>query len=444
MNRRLFIIIGIVVGVLLLLLVAAALLGGSGNKKKKTQISNEQITLHYWRIDDEKSTMDPIIQNYQKQKSNIKIEYKKLERDKYEQQLVEALAAGKGPDLFQVNNTWLPRYFDKIAPIPEDMYKKEDYEREFFKAVVSDTTVGNRIYAIPFYMDTIGLYYNNRLLGDAFLTDPPKTWEELVGKDGDSPLAKLNNRQGNKFNRSAIALGNNTVRQSYDVLALLMLQQRTEMVNPERDRALFNLPQKVEGKDEYFGRTAVDFYTSFARPNTRTYSWNDQQGDAVRAFTEGRVAMITGYPFMKQEIERRNPDLQFGVAGVPQIGGTDPVNYASYWPEVVSKTSQRQNEAWDFIRFVSDRTELSNYLEATKRVSPRRDVPGLGELEAFYKQNESAVTWYKGDTARANAIFVDLIRRVVGGEDIARAIDRAATEETAVLQDVKQRFGVPQ
>ena len=140
MNRRLFIIIGIVVGVLLLLLVAAALLGGSGNKKKKTQISNEQITLHYWRIDDEKSTMDPIIQNYQKQKSNIKIEYKKLERDKYEQQLVEALAAGKGPDLFQVNNTWLPRYFDKIAPIPEDMYKKEDYEREFFKAVVSDTT----------------------------------------------------------------------------------------------------------------------------------------------------------------------------------------------------------------------------------------------------------------------------------------------------------------
>ena len=127
-----------------------------------------------------------------------------------------------------------------------------------------------------------------------------------------------------------------------------------------------------------------------------------------------------------------------------EIGGTDPVNYASYWPEVVSKTSQRQNEAWDFIRFVSDRTELSNYLEATKRVSPRRDVPGLGELEAFYKQNESAVTWYKGDTARANAIFVDLIRRVVGGEDIARAIDRAATEETAVLQDVKQRFGVPQ
>ena len=275
---------------------------------------------------------------------------------------------------------------------------------------------------------------------------------ELVGRPGESYLEKLNNVQGSRFNRSAIALGNNSIPTSPDVLALLMMQQQTEMTNADHDKATFNLPQKEAGtgQDRYNGRDAARFFSSFSRPGSKSdtgvnmYSWNISSGDAVRAFAENRVAMMVGYPYQKKSLERINPDLQYSVAPVPQLGEKDPVNYASYWPEVVWKDSKYQAEAWDFIRFVSDRNQLSVYLDTTSRVSPRTDVRGPGELNAFYEQNASATTWYKGKAAEADQIFRDMIRRLLEGEDIARAIDAAAEQVTTELQDVKKRFPPPQ
>lgn len=446
MNRK--IIIGGVIGLVLLLVLLLVVTAFGGKKKIKTHLTSDQVTLTFWGIDDDTAVMDPYIQDYQKEHGNIKVQYKKLERATYESQLVDALAAGKGPDLFEVHNTWLPRYFDKISAAPSDVYKSEDYARDFAKVVTDSTVVNGKIYGIPFYLDTLGLYSNNKLLGAADLSDAPKTWEDLVGKAGAKPtdrmITKLNNRQGNTFNQSGIALGNTKISRAPDVLALMMLQQHTEMINANHDKATFNLPQKVEGKDEHLGTEALNFYTSFADPKKANYSWNESLGDPVKAFASGKVAMIIGYPYLKAQIEKLNPDLQYSVSPVPQIGAQDPVNFASFWPNVVSKTSSHQTEAWDFIKFMSDKPQLTTYLDTTQRVSPRKDLPGISKLSAFYQQNDSAVTWFEGDAARTDGIMNELISRVLRGEDTQRAIDAAADQQTGVLADVKQRFGQPQ
>jgi multiple sugar transport system substrate-binding protein len=442
MNRK--ILIGIIVGVIIVIIGILALAGGGG--KKKSDTGSGDITLTYWRVDDDSNVMDPFFQAFEKDHPNVKIDYKKIERATYETQLLDALAAGKGPDLFQVHDTWLPRYYDKITPMPEDMYAVGDYRRDFFKAITDETVVSDKIYGIPYYMDTLGLYYNNALLLDANNSEPPRTWQELVGAEGTPPAqtmaGQLNNRQGNTFNRSAIALGTANVTRSSDILSLLMLQWRTEMVNAAKDKALFNLPQKVGTTEKHLGTDALNFYTCFADPRCPYYSWNGSQ-DPTQAFAQGKVAMIVGYPYLKAEITKLNPDLRVGVAKVPQVGGQDPVNYASFWPEVVSKSSQHQKEAWQLIRFMSDKDQITQYQDEAHRVSPRKDVSGLSEFTAFYEQNESATTWYKGDADKADKVFVDLIARVLRGEDAQRAIDVAANDETGILVDVKNRFARP-
>lgn len=441
MNRK--ILIGGIAGVIalfLVLLVVASVLGG--NKKKAIKLTNDNVTLTYWGVDDTSETLDPFIQDYQKLHGNIKIDYKKLDRATYESQLVDALASGKGPDLFEVHNDWLPRYYDKITSMPTDIYSPDDYKREFFPVVTDETIAGGKIYGVPLYLDTLGLYSNNRLLDNASVTDPPKTWEDLVKKGG--VLTQLTNRQGRTINQSAIALGNTKISRASDVLALLMLQQRTQMTNDTRSAATFNLPQKVQGKDVYLGTQALDFFTSFANPAKSNYTWDDSLGDSVTAFAKGKVAMIIGYPYVKAQLTKLSPNLQFTIAGVPQIGGQDPVNFASFWPNVVSKSSQHQREAWDFIKYLSSKDQLPTYLDSAQRVSPRKDIPGAGNFDAFYQQNASAVTWYKGDAAKADGIFIELIGRVLSGENLQRSIDAAANEETQVLTDVKQHYGPPQ
>lgn len=444
MNRK--ILIGAIIGVVVLIIGLLALASSGG---KKNEGPSGPTTLTYWGVDDTSEVMDPFIQKFEKTHSNIKIDYKKIERSNYESQLVEALAAGKGPDLFQVHNTWLPRYYDKIAAMPDGMYDTADYRREFFKAITDVTVVNDKIYGIPLYMDTLGLYYNNNLMRQAENGgEPPRFWQDLVGADANVPIqqtlvGQLTNRQGATINQSAIALGTPNVTRSSDILALIMLQFGTEMVNADKSQALFNLAQKLNGAERHLGTDALGFYTCFGDPTCKTYTWNGKQ-DPVTAFAQGKVAMIVGYPYMKKDIARLSPDLQVGVAKVPQMSGRDPLNYASFWPEVVSKSSQHQKDAWEFIRFMTDKDQISEYQEAAERVSPRKDVSGIAELTTFYDQNESATTWYKGDAEKSDQVFVDMIARVLKGDTPQRSIDTAANAQSQILVDVKSRFNAPQ
>lgn len=443
MNRKILIlgIVGLVVLVLGILILVS--LGG----KQSGPPQKGDVVLQYWGVDDTTEVIDPFIQQFQKTHGGVKVEYKKLERATYDKQVVDALAAGKGPDLFQVHNTWLPRYYDKITAMPEKELPVDDYRQTFFKGIVDETVIDNRIYGVPLYLDTLGLFYNDELFTDSDFGEPPRSWQNLVGNEG-TPIAQtqigqLTQRQGATINRSAIALGKPNVTRSADILSLMMLQNRTDMVNQERDKALYNLPQKVEGKDMFLGTRALELYTCFGDPRCKYYTWDGSQ-EPIKAFASGKVAMIIGYPYLRQQITKLNPDMRIGIAKVPQVASGDPVNYASFWPHVVSKSSAHQGEAWKFIKFMSEKEQIRGYQEATERVSPRKDVAGSGKGTTFYEQNETATTWYKGDDVRADATLVEMITRVVGGTATPQqAIDAAANAQTGILVDVKQRFGRP-
>lgn len=434
MNRRLLLLVGGGLTLLLILLLVAL---SCAPKKSAKKPGGQQITLTYWRLFDDKEKFDPIIEQYKKTHPNITIEYRKLTAAEYEKTLLEALAAGKGPDMFSLHNDWMASYFDKLAPLPEKDLSTADYQKQYYPAV-KDAIKDNRIYGIPYAMDTLGLFVNTELFSKANASDIPKTWDDLVGKAGDPTkpgiISKLNVRQGNAFSQSAIALGNTRVSRAADILSLLMLQQRTTMVNDDHSQALFNLTQKVENKELHLGTIGLEFYSSFANPRTGNYSWNAAAGDSVKAFADGKAVMMVGYAYHVPTVERLNPNLRYSIEPMLQIAGTDPVNYASYWAETVSKNSQHQKEAWDFIRFVSSKEQLRTYTDATQSISARKDVSAGGKLDVLQKQLETATTWYKGDASKADEIFLSMIDQVLGGEDPQRAVDNGANRLTTVLK----------
>lgn len=425
--------------VLLALVVVGAAVACS--PKKPNQSQSQDTTLTYWGVFNDTDKLQPLIDQYQKQNPKVKIEYRKLTYEEYEKTVIDAIASGRGPDIFSVQNTWMPRYFNKIAPIPEDQYTTADYKRDFYPGV-SDTINDNRIYGIPISMDVLMMYVNSGALSKADVGESPKTWEALAGIPGNPAkpgiLKQVNNRQGNAFNLSAIALGNNRIPRSTDVLSLMMLQQKTKMVNDDHTQATFNLTQQVDGKEVHLGTDALKYFNSFANPGTANYSWNAQQGDAVTAFTKERVALMIGYSYHAPIIKRLNDQLSFDIVPVPQIEGTNPVNYTSYWAESVSKNSQHQSEAWKFIRFLTDREQMQVFTEATESIPSRKSVSASSQLGGdVKKQLETAQTWYQGDAIKADQIFRGMIDQVLGGEDFQRAIDGGANRLTTVLKELQ-------
>ena len=449
-----------------LILFSSSLTGASCFPGQPDQSQQEQITLTMWGLFDDKEVFDPIINNYQSNNTNIKINYIKKDYNEYELISSEALASDEGPDIWAIQNDWMARDYKKIQPMPSGMLtsssvgNKDKSDMDIYKStfpdiVYTDNVIDDKIYGMPLSVDTLALYYNtdifkakanelyniNKNDEAKLFENPPGDWDTFV------KLSKmLTQKNGNDITVSGAALGtNNNVDKSVDILSALMLQNNTTMVAADKQSAAFNLSRtKESGGVVYPGTNALDFYTSFANPNKETYMWNSSMPDSVTAFMDGKVAMMIHYSYIQKRISQEKPTLNYSIGPLPQIKGTNsPIDYTTYWTETVTKNSKHPKEAWNFIIYCATQS-AQTYAAATKRPAPNRvdqaSVPQnieervtfAGNLFDF--QKISAHDWYKGTRPdKVNTIFLDMINNVDKGQNSQLAIDAAATAVTALL-----------
>ena len=140
MNSK-FIITIIIIGVLLFGTLGFMMVTGIGRANyvdPKVAARYKPITLRYWRVFDQEDDFREIIDAYQAGHPNIKIEYKKLRYDEYEQALLEGFATDRGPDIFSLHNTWVEKYKDKglLDSAPKEVTTVHPYLKSKIKKEV--------------------------------------------------------------------------------------------------------------------------------------------------------------------------------------------------------------------------------------------------------------------------------------------------------------------
>ncbi|MFH1654578.1 MAG: extracellular solute-binding protein [Pseudomonadota bacterium] len=397
--------------------------------------SNQPVTLQFWGVFDQKSVYDPILRDFQAQNPNIKIVYRIFSYEDYERSLLDALAAGTGPDIFMMHNTWLPKHGDKITSLPEQfpeyggLMTLKNFQDQFVDVAAQDLIYGNKIYGLPLYVDTLALYYNKDLLNNAGITRPAQTWEEF-----NSDIETITHLDGSgNIVQSAAAIGTaRNVNRSTDILTNLMIQSGVRMTDAENSSATFSRTVN----NTAVGEIALKFYTDFANPSVRTYTWNDSQYYSIDAFTEGKTAMMFNYSHQIPVLKAKASRLNFGVAPMPQISSPDAKTYANYWAVTVSNQSQSANDAWRFLIYLTSKDGASNYLNATLRPAARRDLIELQrndlDLGVFALQALSARSWFQIDNTAIETIFADMIDDVNYG----RATIREALQNAEARVDV--------
>jgi len=424
----------IIIAVVAFVLIVIVVLGLKKDKQKS-------VTLEFWGTYDDYSIYEELIGAFQKENKNITINYSKKAFADFEKELINALAAGKGPDIFSIHQSWLPRYKDKISPMPEGegFISPIDFQNSFVDVVYEDLVSDNKIYAIPFYVDTLALYYNKDLLNTAGIPLPPATWDEFLD---DVELLTTKDQWGN-IKKSGTAMGTaENINRSTDILTLLMLQTGVEMTDKDHVQATFNQSARLDEALFNPGRDALRFYTDFSNPTKGVYCWNRQMPYSIDAFYEGKAATMINYSYQIDTIRAKSPYLNFGIAAVPQIKDRKfDVNYANYWAQTVSKDSKNPQEAWKLLVYLSQKENLKKYLEKAKRPTSRRDLiewqrssPDLG---VFANQTLSARSWYQIDNVAIEKIFADMVESVVlGAETIDQALNKAA-DQVGILMRTK-------
>lgn len=442
----------------LTLLLIFILISGFGCKttSKEVKEATKKITLTFWQTFDDSDAFTEIITKYQALHPNITIEYKKFRYEEYENELLNAWAEDRGPDIFSIHNTWIKKYESKIVPLPEQitmayMVEKGGLQKELvpeLKTVKSLTTrqlkedfvdvvagdvilEDGKIYALPLSVDTLALFYNKDLLNSAGIVTPPKYWNREFQQN----IKKLTKQDPQKgLIQSGIALGTTkNINRFSDILSVLMMQNGAIMTSGNQV-TFHTIPSSISNNYNP-GLEALRFYTDFANPIKEVYSWNNNMANALDVFTSGRLAMFFGYSFNIEQIKAQAPKLNFGVTKLPQIEGNSlEINFANYWVQTVSKKSPYQNEAWDFIQFMAKEENAKLYLEKTKKptalkslINQQKDDENLG---VFAEQVLSAKSWYRGrninDAERAIGEMID--NSLVNNEKIQEILNNGAIQ----------------
>jgi len=444
---------------LLFLLAIFLITSGFGCRLQSREVKEamQPITLNYWRAWDEPDDFQELLNKYKALHPNITINYRKLRYEEYEDEIINALAEDRGPDIFSIESSWLPKYQNKIAPMPATIsmvypiekgsIKKEivyemrttpslslkDLRAKFVDVVANDVVINNQIYGLPLSVDTLAMFYRRDLFNNKGVINPPVYWDKTFQET----VKKLTERdiQGKIIQAGAAIGGGANVERSADILAALMLQSQVPVI--ENGQVVFN---KQVG-DRYPGLEALRFYSDFANINKEVYCWDKAFDNSLDMFIRGQAAIMFGYSyhlplivagrradFDGNDATQYLKDLNIGVSPLPQIAGAgQPVNIANYWVETVSKKSQHVNEAWDFIQFITKAENVTSYLEKTKRPTALRSLieQQLSEeyLDVFASQLLTARSWYKGYNSQvAQDVMAEMIDSVVDNPDQIEAI----------------------
>lgn len=417
----------------LLILGSLAVVGGIvalfffGSRTAEKEFSGE---LNFWGVFDSGAAMEQVTAAYKTIHPKVEINYRQLNPTNYENDLVNALAGTNPPDLFMVHNTWLPEHYNKMAPFSPEKMPISNLRNIFPSVVEQDFAPDGIVFALPLYIDTLALFYNQDIFDQKGIAVPPKNWSEFEAL---IPKLRTIDKQG-RIQKPAAAIGgsNKSINRATDLLNLLMLQSGTKMVEDDFSRASFDSPEGLE---------ALNFYTNFANPSSPNYTWNESLAYSVDSFAAGETAMMFNYSHQIAFLKEKNPFLNFRVMPMlqPQTA-VQEVNYANYWGLAASSKTPNWQIAQDFILFLTANPQNSNaYLNITGKPPALRGLinqylndPTFG---VFAKQALTARTWPQIDNSMIENVFSEMIESVLAGKlNAKKSLEEAEGKVNQLMQ----------
>jgi ABC-type glycerol-3-phosphate transport system substrate-binding protein len=414
------------------LIFSGAIKVGGGNSDQVASVDNS-ITI--WGIVPKKN-LTAAIDFLNNKNSNVVIRYVEKDARTYESELLEAFAFGGLPDMFLVSQDLIFTYEDKIVNIPYTYFPEATFDETYIRAVdIFKTETG--ILGFPIFSDPLVMYYNQDILETAGYTSVPKYWSDMF--EYVPALTKKNDAL--EISVSGVALGEFTnVRHAKEIFMALMLQLNNPAI--VRDTVKDKYDAVLSKASTVSGQPAVQslqFYSEFSDPLKSVYSWNKSRADSLDAFIAGDLAIYFGLASEFKNIAQKNPNLNFSVAGLPQVKElSNTITYADVYALAIPKTSPKAQVALGVSASLANGPDTNAIVGSSGFAPVRRDIvatPNLSKFtKVFYTSALNARSWIDPNTLKTNTIFMDMLENVSSGLDTPQnAVDRANNELRTLL-----------
>ena len=206
-----------------LLIVAGAVLvlGAIGFLfRSPADTSGKKVTLTVWGTFPETLLKESFMEYKNTVAEGTSVEYIQKDTSSMFSDLVQALAAGKGPDMWITDETQIQNDRNFIAPPPADVLTVRTFTSSYIdaatQAFVLTSKEGKQIVAAsPLWADPLVLFWNKDLFNRKAIATPPKNWTEL--QKNSQTLTEI--RSGDAINVAGIAFGRaRNVPEYYEIL----------------------------------------------------------------------------------------------------------------------------------------------------------------------------------------------------------------------------------
>lgn len=389
-----------------------------GYKNQGTQ-KGPAVSVSFWGTLP-KGQINGVISAINKNDKSYKIQYTEFPASSYENEVINTVASGKGPDFWLVSQDMILKNKDKISLIPFAYYPERNFRDDFvdiFNLFIDQKNGG--LTAFPFLIDPLVMYWNKDLFASAGISQPPRDWGEFA----ETVQTLTEKNEAGNITQAGAALGElSNIKNGKDILSMLIIQSGNPIMRTDgKGNLKITLDEKdVSGKS--FAADSVKFFNDFSNPNKNVYSWNKALAGADAMFAKSALAMYFGYAGEFPEIKAKNPHLNFDIAEVPQIkGNKTKTTFAKIYGLAIMKNSSqaKKQAALNSILFMLSRAVSKDFSQATGLASPRRDLLAQKTTDAYYGLiNKTAVmskAWLEPDGVEVRRIFKDMVESVSSG-----------------------------
>lgn len=350
--------------------------------------------------------------------SDPKVSLKYVEKNKntIDQEFVEALAAGNGPDLIMLPQDGIAKNLNKITIIPYQSVSENFFKNTFLEEGELFLRPEGSV-ALPFVLDPIVMYWNRDIFTNASIVTPPTKWKELYTL---APTVTALDT-GRNIKRSLVAFGEyGNITNAKDILSLLILQSGSKIVETQGNFSYATLAKSISISTPSPAVGAVRFFMEFSKPDKDSYSWNRSLPSSRTMFEGGNLALYFGYASEYVPIVERNPHLNFGVAVVPQADQTTvKTTFGKMHGLALVKAGKNQAGAMYAILLLT-RADVQQALAQNLKLPPvRRDLvanrPGDAVSAVFYSSAIIARGWADPSPKDTDQLFRTMIENISAG-----------------------------
>lgn len=373
--------------------------------------------------------MYTMVQNFNDANKTFNLKYEQKSAGTFNQDLLEALASGVGPDLFFMPDYLAFDYSNKIFTIPYASYPIANFKNSFASAGEVFLT-GAGVLALPIAIDPLVMYYNRSMLNDNGIVYPPTNWSEVV--ELTPKLTKAT--ESRLIEKSAVALGQySNVNNAKEILTALFFETGNTINKQNENGRYSSALMEREGASNM-----VSFFTNFSNPLATEYSWNKSLPNSQDAFSAEDLAFYFGFASELGVLVNKNPNQDFLAASFPQLkNATFKATSAKVTGVAISKFSKNLNSAIQVAGILATSNFAESYALTLGTPPARRDLLAKKPTDSFYPTfYDSALfarSWLDPSPVDTNNIFRRMVDNVLSNSLSVEASVRDASNKISNL-----------